>query len=386
MSDLDFIWNSPSPPAKVASPPRPPRPAKKRTYVAKGIHHPDITSWPASTASSRDFVAQLPLLPRDTAPKPAKARKLGFLDFPETVRKQIYELAIYDHDRTAVFLPRALPRKVVPGLDDVDVECTACIEGSSHYFERIPAVPLSYVLAAWGLPCDIQSTSDDDGLARGVWTDDHDPLMGAYHSLKYVHTLTQLDDREILKVLEVESDSEDEGSDRVLDSDMCIDPKQEISDHDELLARAGLMGYAETVGDSEDEGSDEDSLTESELPTSDFEVDSHSDQEITPLCETGACEDPNCLKCCEHPSHLREYSEDADKNVFHEGDNIDLDDEDHFDSTEQIGMLYEPQEPAILLVSRQVRSECLPIYFGQNAFSWRFQWADYQDSCFRFKS
>ena len=44
-----------------------------------------------------------------------------FLDLPAELRNYIYRLAIYDHDRGAVFLPRAVPRKVTPKID-VDVE------------------------------------------------------------------------------------------------------------------------------------------------------------------------------------------------------------------------------------------------------------------------
>ena len=313
-----------------------------------------------------------------------KFRKLGFLDFPDTVRKQIYELAIYDHDRTAVFLPRALPRKVVPGLDDVDIECTACVEDTTHYTDRIPGSTYRGSEAS-GMPCEIRSTADDDRLASGTWLNDYNRLEGAYHSLESPCDLRQFDDEQILELLAISLGVDSEDEDRASGSDVCIGAKQEV-DNDDLLACADLMHYAETVGDSQDEDSDEDSLAPNKLPTSDFAVDSNSDEEVAGFCETGACEDPNCLKCCDHPTRLGEYCNDSEHNVFHQGDNIDLDDEDHFDPTEQIGMLYEPHEPHILLVSKQVRAECLPIYYGHNAFSWRFQWADYLDSCVRFKS
>ncbi|KAK3064372.1 hypothetical protein LTR53_018516, partial [Teratosphaeriaceae sp. CCFEE 6253] len=41
----------------------------------------------------------------------AKTEKVGFLHLPDEVRKRIYALAIYDHDRGVVLLPRHLPRK-----------------------------------------------------------------------------------------------------------------------------------------------------------------------------------------------------------------------------------------------------------------------------------
>ncbi|KAK5134602.1 hypothetical protein LTR08_006258 [Meristemomyces frigidus] len=52
--------------------------------------------------------------------RPAKTEKVGFLHLAEETRHRIYELAIYDHDRDLVFLPRALPRNTVPETD-VDV-------------------------------------------------------------------------------------------------------------------------------------------------------------------------------------------------------------------------------------------------------------------------
>lgn len=61
-------------------------------------------------------------------------------------------------------------------------------------------------------------------------------------------------------------------------------------------------------------------------------------------------------------------------------------DDEHFDTLEEIGVLYEPKEPAILHVSKEIRAQCLPVYYSQNAFSWRFLWTDYPRSCARFKA
>lgn len=49
------------------------------------------------------------------------AQAKSLLDFPPHVRNRIYTYAIYDYDRGAVFLPRALPRKVTAETDK-DVE------------------------------------------------------------------------------------------------------------------------------------------------------------------------------------------------------------------------------------------------------------------------
>ena len=60
------------------------------------------------------------------------------------------------------------------------------------------------------------------------------------------------------------------------------------------------------------------------------------------------------------------------------------DDMEHYDSEELIGMIYEPKEPSILLACKQVRDECLAVYYSQNSFSWRFLWLDYRRSLNRY--
>ena len=75
---------------------------------------PDLPM-PPPTASSRGFHVLRP-------PRKAHTDRIGFLHLPDNVRTKIYRLAIFDHDRGAVFLPRACPRKVHPGVDDLDVE------------------------------------------------------------------------------------------------------------------------------------------------------------------------------------------------------------------------------------------------------------------------
>ena len=66
-----------------------------------------------TVVSSTQRIRQLPDGSFDR--RQAKTHRTGFLHLPNAVRKRIYDLAIYDHDRGAVFLPRALPRKVMKG-------------------------------------------------------------------------------------------------------------------------------------------------------------------------------------------------------------------------------------------------------------------------------
>ena len=47
-------------------------------------------------------------------------------------------------------------------------------------------------------------------------------------------------------------------------------------------------------------------------------------------------------------------------------------------------MIFQQSEPGILLASKDIREQCLPIYYGTNAFSWRFFWGDQWVSLARF--
>ena len=77
--------------------------------------------------------------------------RLSFLDLPDEVRSKIYKLAVYDHDRGAVFLPRAVPRK----LDmDTDLDVTYAFVQESRDSE-----PTEYL--AWPI-------NEGHSLAAGV--------------------------------------------------------------------------------------------------------------------------------------------------------------------------------------------------------------------------
>ena len=79
--------------------------------------------------------------------------------------------------------------------------------------------------------------------------------------------------------------------------------------------------------------------------------------------------------------------QDAEAYVDSEIDDDDPleEDDEHLDSEERMGMLFRTEEPSILLACREIREQCLPLYYGSNAFSWRFFWLDQNRSLARFE-
>ncbi|KAK3670154.1 hypothetical protein LTR78_010001 [Recurvomyces mirabilis] len=112
--------------------------------------------------------------------RPAKTAKTGFLDLPDEVRHRIYGLAIYDHYRGVVFLPRALPRKVTPQTDlNILVEPTiddgtlaagiwsmsgVIEDGNGGYVKTVLALGLPWAEERGGVPC-------ADCLILSLWVD-----------------------------------------------------------------------------------------------------------------------------------------------------------------------------------------------------------------------
>jgi len=108
-------------------------------------------------------------------------------------------------------------------------------------------------------------------------------------------------------------------------------------------------------------------------------------KDIAPeACQQGSCEDNECENCAGKGlgSDQAEETYGATDDDFPDDD--DEEDVEHFDSAERIGMLYEPNEPGILLASKEIRHECLPLYYALNSFSWRFWYMDHDRSTNRF--
>ncbi|KAK3723214.1 hypothetical protein LTR37_001937 [Vermiconidia calcicola] len=108
-------------------------------------------------------------------------------------------------------------------------------------------------------------------------------------------------------------------------------------------------------------------------------------------CLNNECEDEECEHCGGHGLDRglsREQLAELDRKDDELNDELDKaeghEDLEHQDVHERIGMVYEPKEPAILLVSKEARAQCLPIYYAKNPFSWRFLWLNYPRSLDRF--
>jgi hypothetical protein len=83
--------------------------------------------------------------------RPAKINRIGFLHLPDEVRQRIYALAVFDHDRGIVFLPRALPRKVTPDQD----EAAEYVEQDNEVYARM---------------IEVETTAEEHDEAGGYWT------------------------------------------------------------------------------------------------------------------------------------------------------------------------------------------------------------------------
>ncbi|KAK5744213.1 hypothetical protein LTR17_002243 [Elasticomyces elasticus] len=295
---------------------------------------------------------------------PAKTEKLGFLHLPENVRKMIYELAIYDHDRGVVCLPRAIPRKqstwYAPGLSFVG---------------RLSG---GFIGDACGLSFDKgRARAGVDSAAAGKWTDGIPVRLMTNGPVP-------------------DSDSESES-----------EPDEDGTDHDiDVLTapvKLGAEAEVEAEPNSEDEGC-MDCAEEWELGSNDGNCPSEcaccchnflaeearditTEDYIAPpdRCVEGECLDSSCEHCAGDglgPDQLDPDYPDSEPELeeFVLEDEEDLDDAEHFDSDERIGVLFETKDPAILLASTEIRTQCLPIYYSHNAFSWRMHWLDYPGS------
>lgn len=306
---------------------------------------------------------------------PAKTAKVGFLHLTDEVRKTIYEPAIYDHDRDAVFLPRALPRKVTPETD-IDVAHAYDEDDIAQVYEEFAVLPPDKYFVVYpigddsshsagrfttGLSLDVRQSAeyDDDQISveLGSLCDMRDEPDSA---LECDHT----------SVANTTSPSEDQSADDTDDSmhGGTIFPK---------------TWTAKVVGESLIEAP-RDQAVDSE---SGFLVDSVKHGKVPLACLEDTCRDGLCVYCAGQGLGWEE-----DESEYCDSDDLcqdrapsDDDDDEHYDVEEQIGLLYELTEPAILLACREIREQCLPVYYSQNAFSWRFFWSEPVDSLQRFK-
>ncbi|KAK4551833.1 hypothetical protein LTR86_010829 [Recurvomyces mirabilis] len=302
--------------------------------------------------------------------RPAKTPKTGFLDLPDEVRHRIYELAIYDHDRGVVFLPRALPRKVTP---QTDLNVRYALDGN----QTVPYLETRLAVL-------VEPTVDDGTLATGIWSTsgvvedelestssvssdgesgDGDSSDSGYVKTELALGLPWEEERGGIPcadclILSLENDTSPEGC----ESECGCDCHELGNGSDKLES------------DNTEDGEDPEDGIHVQPP---------------PACLAGACNDEHCEHCAGFGlgASQNELAYVDESDVDEEWQRQDRDEEDdleHFDAEEQVGMLYEFSEPSILFACTEIRSECLPVYYSANTFSWRFDWQDYTRSLARF--
>ncbi|KAK3723213.1 hypothetical protein LTR37_001936 [Vermiconidia calcicola] len=113
------------------------------------------------------------LLQSSLYPQSAKISQTGFLDLPNEIRNRIYKQAIWDHDRAVVFLPRNLPRTVLPDSeridhDGIESEASGC-DPASNYSEK-------YRHWTETSRSEFQGVQDDCRWQEGEWLPEEIPL------------------------------------------------------------------------------------------------------------------------------------------------------------------------------------------------------------------
>lgn len=252
----------------------------------------------------------------------------AFMKLPDSVRNRIYTIALYDHDRGAVFLPRALPRKVTSQTDVNFDEDGSEIGGDLHgdpaagvrKFDHLPDLVCSEALAAPG-----SSSTQKVSTFRESMSD-----------MPMADAIAEIPD----------SDTNDNG--------------------DNMLPRGCSSSYTSTYWSSVtvNGGVERELASWNMLPTG--RISSSSGSHRSSVDE----EVDDGLTYGQDESSCSEYSSEPDA--------------EHEDPKEYEGVVFELKEPSLLLVSKQVRQEVLPLYYGQNGFSFRFQWMEYGRSATRF--
>ncbi|KAK3710490.1 hypothetical protein LTR37_010333 [Vermiconidia calcicola] len=359
---------------------------------------------------------------------PEPLRLLSFLDFPDEVRTKIYKLAIYDHDRGAVFLPRAVPRKVTPATDldlryawideredsnggeagEMDAREESMVKDLTPYY----AWPINEGESrAAGVWMDKEESTMDDPDGEDVRAESRQPAAGDFaskaFSLDYTSLTRKRKDREApgthsrstssmsdCSSLEFEAAVADAMIEKAEPAHMCIPYQQD----EECDCPCHNPFY---VDDSEDHVMDprgeindlhcgcqimDDETTEKFDNSDEESISAFGEPEA---CLNNECSDEECGHCGGEGLdsgytqwELEEQEEEHDRLDEEEG----IEDDEHADLDERFGMLYEPNEPAILLVRKDIRAQALAIYYSSNSFSWRFQWPKYHRSLRRFNS
>ena len=298
----------------------------------------------------------------------------SFLEFPVEVRNMIYDLTIYDHDRTAVFLLRAVPRNVTQS-EDLDLQRAWVESDSGDEPEKCWAFPLvdgpSKASGEWLAPKPQRSSAQDDEddadeageadeAAGAENSDEADNAEGADHEGSVDKANTHYDGQELDNAaIEGRCGGED-------DDDHCS-----CLCHGELFIEQELPEALECPGAMDEEPC---YWQCHEVPVEEErEAAEEGDGEDGEEGEVGEEDEQHDPDRYDKDCAVEEKDSDKEKHYLDlAADDKIQDDEDHFDSDERVGILYEAREPAILATCKDVRKECLPIYYCTNSFSWRF--------------
>ena len=309
----------------------------------------------------------------------------SFLDFPTEVRNRIYRLAIADHDRSAVYLPRLAPRKVTP-KEDLDMKY-------GSIWEEEGEAPTEYYFYPGEEGCSLASGDWKFGKADSPVVDNDE---GADRSLTEVNA----DDEEFWNEKVRNIDDGGRELDDAATEDLCGGEHEDYpclcSCHDALFVGQERSNTALDCSGASDEEpcycichDRAPADKEGELVVGQCEPPVLRDRHAPDACLRNECRDDECQHCegmglahKDQKKGEKEIEEEHDLSLAQD-DEIE-DDMEHYDSEELIGMIYEPKEPSILLACKQVRDECLAVYYSQNSFSWRFLWLDYRRSLNRF--
>lgn len=416
------------------------------------------------------------------------AQTKSLLDFPPSVRNRIYAYAIYDYDCGAVFLPRAVPRKVTAEMDE-DMEEhfegdgeVLDGEGAVRHFEWPENVEGCCAAGRWVIGDeDQEGEHENDGDSKSEREGEGNDAAGqeedSFDGLSDEENMSVTDNTEpetppmsdsVPKDM-VDLGNEDEldvvtgqvydASDFDLNTDLTTAEEehapydaqdhaeakmeqlstQEICQEFNLDCRCPCHKDEETTSSSaasdsdQDEDHSEQDYADDEKAAASFDQeDSKSDKDDQAISENKQETDAdikddndltsrnNCpnssndrqCDCPCHPEHIYWTVSDQEiatassessiptlpsecRNGECEGNICDDCDpnepasqaEDFVelrDLDEQIGMLYNRREPPILRASKQIREECLEVYYGTNSFSWRFLMLDYARSLRRY--
>lgn len=369
----------------------------------------------------------------------------------------IYKLAIFDHDRGAVFLPRAVPRKVTLETDaDVRIESAGAISSTHEQLDITFPVNEGSSKASGNFVTN--DTSTQCQAQPGAGEDLHPNEMQDRNSDEEAEG----SDEGASSHEFVEEIGNSGSSDRICENTIDwsafshtgrVDGTPlgeflkahgearfwERADHSRRGAEGRLAGVCDNRlcgGGPADEGDEEEVRRfticqccrhHSKRRKDPKKIDPHkcsaSTGNETCYCYchvTNACCDdendqdgeeeiedelakvwfavPDCdcepgHHCCERGITSDDWDkqeqwllEHQDEDQEYQSDSEIEDDEEHLDTNDSQGMQYNLTDSGVLLASTEIRQQCLPVYYGNNTFSWRFSGFDYERTFERFRN